>query len=129
MATFTDEAGREWNLRLDYSAVRQIRKSLGVDLIDLKGQGAAFARMADDLELLVNVLYLALADQCAAKGITDEEFGRGLAGEAFQEAANALQEAAISFLPPPDREAARRLLTILTGAKAELTASASMSGA
>lgn len=129
MAKFTDASGREWNLRLDYFTVRQLRKSLSIDLLNLNGQGEAFAKMGDNLELLVNAIYLICEDQCSARGVSDEDFGRALAGDSFSLALIALQEACISFLPPPDRAAAKRLLDLLKGAKEELTASVvSMSG-
>lgn len=120
-AVFTDEAGREWSLRLDYSLVRHLRKRLAIDLADLKGQGEALAKMADDIELLVNTIYLIVEQQCQAKGVTDEDFGRGLAGDAFERARLALLESIINFTPPQDRGAALMVQAILTTARKQAT--------
>lgn len=123
-AMFIDEEKREWSLRLDYSLVRSIRKRLGIDLADLKGQGEALAKMADNIELLVNTIYLIVEPQCQAKGITDEDFGRGLAGDAFERARLALLEAIINFTPPQDRGAALMIQAILTTARKQATENA-----
>ena len=37
MASFTDSDGRSWTLRIDVSAIRRVRKALGLDLLDLAG--------------------------------------------------------------------------------------------
>lgn len=120
-AKFTDDSGRDWFLRLDYTLARQIRAALAIDLIDLKGQAAALARMADAPELLVDTVWLIVEAQAKRLGLTDEDFGRGLGGgEAFERAAVALQECLAFFLRPQDRSAFVMTREILTGARREL---------
>jgi hypothetical protein len=123
-ASFKDDLGREWNLRLDFSLVRSIRDSLGVDLLSLEQQGNALTRMADDPALLVDVVYLICEKQCQRRKISDEEFGHGFTGETFQTAAAAFMEALVSFTPPPRRDLAKFAMTMTTGAMEAATETA-----
>ena len=116
-AKFTDEAGREWTLRLNFSLVRHIRDTLGIDLIDLKGQGEALAKMADNMAILVDTVYLMVEPQCKARSVSDVEFGEGLAGDCFERMRQALLESIINFTPPQDRGASTMIQAILTAAR------------
>lgn len=115
-ASFKDDLGREWSLRLDFSLVRSIRDAVGIDLLNLEQQGSSLQKMADDPALLVDVVYLMCEKQCQRRKISDEEFGQGFTGETFQLAAAAFMEALISFTPPPRRDLAKFAMTMTTGA-------------
>jgi hypothetical protein len=98
MHTFKDNAGREWTLALNVTAVRRIRDLAKVDLLDFS-EGRIFARLADDPVLLADALYAALKPDADAKGVSDEEFGRALAGDAIEAATGALLEELADFFP------------------------------
>lgn len=72
--TFHDHRGRRWKLLITAGAVSRVRTDTGVDLAD----GAASNRLADDPSLLANVLWVLLAGQAGARGMSDEQFGRML---------------------------------------------------
>ena len=102
MHMFKDNAGREWTIVLNVTAVRRIRALAKVDLLDLS-EGRIFARLADDPVLLADVLYAALKPEADAAGVSDEEFGRALAGGVLDEASSALMKGLLDFFPSAQR--------------------------
>lgn len=98
MATFTDTESREWVVDIDVAALRRVRKRLDLNLMDAIG-GPTLERLADDPVLLVDVLYCLCEDQAERDGVSDEDFGRGLRGDALDDAARAFLEALADFCP------------------------------
>ena len=91
MPTFTDTAGRTWTVTVNVSGIKRVRDLLAVDLLDV-ANGDLLSRLADDPVLLVDVLYALLKPEADARGVTDEDFGRGLAGGVLDEASSALMK-------------------------------------
>lgn len=109
MTTFTDNAGRSWTVRVDVAVIKRVRDTLATNIVDLSPAGG-FAKLSDDVVLLVDVLYVLVRDQAAAANVTDEEFGRGLAGDALDQASKALLAELAAFFPNRlQREALLRL--------------------
>lgn len=115
-ASFKDDEGREWHLRLNHTLVAEIRDALGVNLHHVDEQAKALQRMADEPELLVNVLYLVCEKQCQRLKIGEEDFGRGFGGDTYENAALAFREAVVLFTPPPRRDVAKFAMTMTQGA-------------
>ena len=117
MKTFRDNDGRSWNLTLNVYAVKKVRDLLGVDLLDLGGEtpsakepGLLYRLIADPV-LLVDVLYVVCRDQADQAGVTDEQFGRAMAGDAIDAATRAFLEELADFTPSPrDRARARKVI-------------------
>jgi len=116
MATFTDAAGREWVVDIDVDALRRVRKRLDLNLMDAIG-GPTLERLADDPVLLVDVLYVLCEDQADRDGVSDEEFGRAMRGDALDAAARAFLEALADFCPKRKARLIRGLVE--RGGKAE----------
>ena len=60
--------------------------------------------------LLVDVLYAAVKPEADAKGVTDEEFGRAMSGDAIEMATTALLDEVIDFFPETKRKVFRKIL-------------------
>ena len=100
MKTFTDNAGRTWTVQVNVAAIKRVRGLVGIDLYKLVDDGfQALAKLVSDPVQLADVLYCLLKDEADAKQVTDEEFGRGLAGDAIMLAADAFVEELIDFFP------------------------------
>lgn len=100
MRTFTDNAGRTWTVQVNVAAIKRVRGLLGVDLYRLVDDGfQALAKLVSDPVQLADVLYCLVKDEADAKQITDEEFGRGLAGDVITLAADSFVEELIDFFP------------------------------
>jgi hypothetical protein len=100
MRTFTDNAGRTWTVQINVSAVKRVRGLVGIDLYKLVDDGFhSLGQLVGDPVQLADVLYSLVKDEADAKHVTDEEFGRGLAGDAITHAAEAFVEELIDFFP------------------------------
>ena len=119
MKSFTDAQGRAWTVVVNVSAVKRVRDLLDVDLIDVAG-GELLSRLADDPCLLVDVLYVLCKAEADAKGVSDEDFGKGMVGGVLDEAASALMKELLDFFPSAQR--ARALGKLLKVMEAQDTA-------
>ena len=100
MANFSDLNGRNWVVTLDVYSIKQIKKELEIDLLDEKVH-ETLQRIAEDIVIAIDVLYLALKEQLDTANISDVEFGRSLAGDCLNDAVGALVEALVDFFPNP----------------------------
>jgi hypothetical protein len=100
MRTFTDNGGRAWTVQINVAAVKRVRGLVGIDLYQLVDDGfQGLGNLVSDPVQLADVLYCLVKEEADARQITDEEFGRGLAGDAITQAADAFVEELIDFFP------------------------------
>lgn len=109
--SFTDAEGRTWRIRITTHEVRQVRDTLGRWLPDAANPASEFCQeISSDPVLLVDVLYVVCRSQAEERRVSDEDFGRALAGDAIWEASCALLEAVCDFFPSQAQRDARRAL-------------------
>lgn len=106
--TFTDSAGRSWNLALNFTAAQRVKDVTGVNL--LSGTKAIEALLDDDGMRLVGVVMALCQPAMEERGLSDLDFGEGLDGDAIDAATTAFLEAFVNFTRPAKRPALRRLL-------------------
>lgn len=100
MHTFRDNAGRTWTVAINVTAIKRVRGMLGIDLFTLIDDGfKPLNKLLSDPVQLADVLYCLCKDEADARQITDEEFGRGLAGDAILMAAEAFMAELADFFP------------------------------
>lgn len=102
MKTFSDRHGREWDLTLDYSTVRRVKRLCDVDLLDAL-DGKLIPQLATEIPLLVDCVFAICKPQADAREIDDENFGAGLDGTTLEAATHALMEAIADFSVRPDQ--------------------------
>lgn len=108
MAEFTDESGRQWQLRIDVNTIRRVRQETGYDLaVMFSAEG--LDKLLADVVCLVDVLESLCRGQIETRKLTAEDFAAGLYGAAIESAVNALVEAGIDFLPPARQAAVRQM--------------------
>jgi len=111
MKSFTDNAGRAWAVEVNVAALKRVKGLTGVDLMEVLDGGALIERLIRDPVLLCDVLYAACKPEADQRSITDEEFGRAMAGDAIERATEALLDEIVSFCPSPrDRARLGRVL-------------------
>ena len=100
--TFKLSSGQSFTLQLDTVLIRQVRAERDVDLVasDMSG----LQKAASDVALLADVLWVLCRDAAVKVGITEEQFGRGIVGDTWEEARRALQYAVAHFFPKRQRE-------------------------
>jgi hypothetical protein len=107
---FKDNADRQWSIEINIAALKRVRALLGVDLLEVI-HGVLLDRLIRDPVLLCDVVYAVCKPQTDEHGISDEEFGRAMAGDAIDHATQALLEELVSFCPSPrDRQNLGRVL-------------------
>ena len=118
MKSFTDNKGRTWTLEVTVATVKRVRALCKVDLYSIveldknnKPSAELLERLSSDPVLLVDVLYAVCKPQADKLGITDEDFGEAMAGDAIEYATNALLEEIIDFFPEAKRVVMQRILS------------------
>ncbi len=105
MQKFKDAAGREWVIELNGWQMKRIHERLGVAC---RNPQAVFESV-EDMVLFCDILYVLCESQAKERGVSDEDFGKSLAGDAIDEAVEAFVNEAIPFFPKNARDPARKL--------------------
>ncbi|MBM4369840.1 MAG: hypothetical protein FJ102_26760 [Deltaproteobacteria bacterium] len=117
MRTFKDNGGREWTVEINVAALKRVRGLTGTDLMQVvEGSGGLIERLIKDPVLLCDVVYAVCKTEADQRSVSDEDFGRAMAGDAIEHATAALLEELVSFCPSPrDRRNLGRVLTATRG--------------
>jgi hypothetical protein len=103
-AQFTDDRHRTWRIVLNYSLAKRLRDVTALDFVNYQ-DGKALLAIHDSDEKLVQVLWLLCEPQAQAAGVSEEEFGAGLGGDALEQGIEALEQALLNFSRPAKRQA------------------------
>ena len=120
MRTFSDTNGREWSVSMNVAALKRVRDLLGIDLMDLPAmeqkqpEQGLLHRLGTDPVLLVDVLYVLVKPQADAAGVSAEQFGEALGGDALEHATDTFMREVVGFFRGGVRDA---LTTVLDKAK------------
>lgn len=98
MKTFTDNTGLAWRLVINVDTIKRVRGLIDIDLIEAV-EGKLLERLASDPILLCDVVYAVCKPDADAANISDEDFGRAMAGDAIDNATTALLEELVDFFP------------------------------
>jgi hypothetical protein len=110
MKVFKDNAGREWTVEINVAALKRVKSLAEVDLLGVL-DGTLVERLIRDPVLLCDAVYAICKPQADEREVTDEDFGRAMAGDAIEHATGALLEELVSFCPSPrDRANLGRVL-------------------
>ena len=110
MKVFKDNAGREWTVEINVAALKRVKSLTEVDLLGVL-DGTLIERLIADPVLLCDAVYAVCKPQADERSITDEDFGRAMAGDAIEQATEALLEELVGFCPSPrDRANLGRVL-------------------
>ena len=118
MKSFTDNKGRAWEIVVTVATVKRVRGLCKVDLNSIveldknnKPSAELLERLSSDPVLLVDVLYAICKPQADKLGVSDEDFGEAMAGDAIEHATTALLEEIIDFFPEAKRLVMRKILS------------------
>ncbi len=110
MRTFNDNAGRTWTLAINVDAVRRVRSIVNVDLLEAV-EGKLIEKLVGDPILLCDMIYVICKPEADQRSVSDEDFGRSMAGDAIDHATTSLLEELVDFFP----KSRRALLTKALG--------------
>jgi hypothetical protein len=109
MKTFNDNAGRTWTVTVNVDAMKRVKSLLSVNLMEIV-EGKLLERLVSDPVLLCDVIYAVCKPEADAKAVSDEDFGRAMAGDAIDLATTALLEELVDFFPLARRRLLRKAL-------------------
>ena len=110
MKQFTDNAGRTWTIAINVDAIKRVKGLLDVNLLEIV-EGTLIERLIRDPVLLCDVVYVICKPEADEKNVSDEDFGRAMAGDAIEHATKAVLEELVGFSPSPrDRANLTRVL-------------------
>ena len=115
MQTFVDNSNRAWTVAVTVTGVKRVRAALGIDIPSLIENGSeGLGKLLGDPVAIIDVIYVLCRDQAEKLGITDEQFGEAMAGDAIQGACNAFLEAFADFFQEPRVRAGIRKMLVLS---------------
>ena len=112
MRTFKDNAGRQWSVEINVAALKRVRGLTGTDLMQVM-EGTLIEKLIRDPVLLCDVVYAICKPEADTRTppVSDEEFGKAMAGDAIEAATTAVLEELVGFCPSPrDRANLGRVL-------------------
>ncbi|MFZ2873456.1 MAG: hypothetical protein WAZ94_03125 [Phycisphaerales bacterium] len=110
MRSFKDNQGRQWSVEINVTAIKRVRGLTGEDLMQVI-EGTLIEKLIRDPVLLCDVVYAICKPEADTRNISDEEFGKAMAGDAIEAATTALLEELVGFCPSPrDRANLGRVL-------------------
>lgn len=109
MKTFTDNANRTWTISINVATIKAVKGILGIDLLSVI-DGQLLDKLGNDPIMLGDMLYVLCKQQADAQGVSDEQFGAALAGDAIEAATNAFLQELVDFFPVAKRAALAKML-------------------
>ncbi len=107
-----DNAGRSWSVAINVECIKRVKSLLDVNLLDAV-DGKLLEQFISDPVLLCDVLYAICKPEADTKSISDEEFGRAMAGDAIDAGTTALLEELVDFFPSGKRQVLSKALAKL----------------
>lgn len=106
MRTFKDSAGRTWKIDINVAQVKRVKSALSLDLLGLvDDRMRPLEQLLSDPVKLVDLIYVLCSEQVEKDGVSDEQFGRAMAGDVIEAAAEAFVGALSDFFPSRQRQA------------------------
>jgi len=109
MRAFKDNNGRSWSVVINVTTIKRVRGLLEIDLMEAV-EGNLLERLVTDPVILCDIVYVLCKPDADASGITDEQFGEAMFGDALAAATTALLEALVEFFPLPKRRLLEKAL-------------------
>ena len=108
MRQFKDNAGRTWTIAVNVDSIKRVKalvKDDDGDPVNLLAavEGRLLEKLVESPILLCDVVYALCKPDADTLKITDEDFGRAMAGEAIDGATAALLEDLSDFFPASKR--------------------------
>lgn len=118
MHSFVDKEGRSWAVVVNIGAVKRVRAlCAGLNILELismdeKGNtdSSTLDKLSNDPVLLVDTIYAVCKPEADKLGITDEQFGAAMNGDAIEHATRAFLDEVVDFFPEVKRQVLRKVL-------------------
>ena len=112
MKTFNDNTGNTWSIPINVGTIKRVRSLLDVNLLDAV-EGKLLEQLIHDPILLCDIIYVVCEPDATKRGVSDDEFGHAMAGDAIDAATTALLEELVDFFPNGKRQILNKALAKL----------------
>jgi len=102
MKTFTDSAGRTWQIVINTNSIKRAKAASGANLVEIL-DGELYARLLLDPVLVCQVAYGVCKPEAESRKFSEEDFYAALTGDAIAAARRAILEDLADFFPNPIR--------------------------
>ena len=103
MNIFKDALAREWIIEIKFGKLKQIKDTLGLDLLDL--QGETYKKLSLDMYLIADLIFEVVREQAEQKGIDYKNFTDSLANlDVINDGLDKVFGEVINFFQKPIRE-------------------------
>jgi hypothetical protein len=123
MRTFKDTKGREWKVEIVVGSLKRVKSLAKIDLLDPKAKDESeiplIVKLSTDPITICDVLYAVCKPQAESLGVSDEEFGESLGGDAILHGQRALLEELEDFFRKSGRT---EMATVVSQAGKMITA-------
>lgn len=117
MTSFKDKTGQAWDIDLTFNLLASVKSRLGICIVDLTEEDRKanraetdVRRVADDLPLFIDLLYVLCEEQATERSLDSRAFGKLQDTESAMEAMAALHEEYLLFsLPRSHKDRGRKL--------------------
>lgn len=103
MHAFKDAKGREWEITANFATYSRVKSKCDVNLTDIVEEDRKCLRQLADPFVLGDVVWCMVERQAEARGVTRDDFGAGLDGDAWEAASRALMDEMVFFCRPSVR--------------------------
>jgi hypothetical protein len=119
-ATFKLRGGEQFVIEISMATVKRVRQLLGVNVLDILGTGDDLGGYITDDVKTVDVLCAICRPQLEARGMSDEDFGRGFDQEALVNATNVLMDGVADFFQQPRKGLVKQAIAKARAIAAEM---------
>lgn len=116
MKTFKDTAGRTWSLSLTIGSAKKIRDLLEIDLFG-DDISTIVTDLASDPVRLAGVLWVLVADEAAAKDISEDDFFGAFSGDVIEAVTDLFLEELVQLYPEKKRIILHKILEKIRSAE------------
>ena len=88
---------------INVDAIKRVRAALSVNLLEVL-EGSLVQQISNDPILLVDVIFVVCQPEADKRGITDQQFGQAMGGDAIDRATAAFFEDLTDFFPSGQRQ-------------------------
>lgn len=97
MASFKDMQGREWQVNINIGLVKKLQAA-SINILEMdKGEPPLMQRLATDIVLIVDMLYVLCQAEAEKRSVNPEQFAEALGLDSIQPAREALMQALSDF--------------------------------
>lgn len=120
MKVFKDRQGKQWEISITVGTIKRVKDILGINLLDAVSTDLLDTIRTDPV-FLCDLLYAICKPQADRDGVTDIDFGEGLAGDSIADATDAFLSELVDFFPQSQRNLLRKALAKVEQAEKQMT--------